>query len=217
MRTFGLGITSASLSTIPIGRAELSQSIFQQAPFTAQAPFGDWDDPRQADGCEEASALIAITWARGRSFTLEQAKQEITAVSDWEQTVYGYFQDTSIQDTADRIFRGYYLFDNIEVKLGINTDDILRELTAGHILLTTINGQKMNNPYYRRVGPLRHMVVIIGYDELTKEFIVHDPGTRYGAYMRVESSSLQNALQDYNSGEQVPIGPVRTAMIVVSR
>lgn len=217
MRTFGLGITSANLSTIPVGRAETPQSVSQQLPFTAQAPFGEWNDPRQADGCEEASALMAITWARGEAFTLERARQEVLAVSDWERMKYGYFQDTSIQDTADRIFREYYGFDNIEVRQGIRTDDMLRELAAGHILLTAINGQMMNNSYYRGAGPLRHMIVVIGYDESTNEFIVHDPGTRYGAYMRVESSRLQNALQDYNSGEQVPVGPLRTAMIVVSR
>lgn len=213
----GLGITHANLASIPMSHGKSDAAFFQEMTFTAQAPFGDWDDPRQADGCEESSALMAINWARRQNFTLEEARSEILAVSDWERANYGYFQDTSIQDTADRIFREYYNFQNIEVRHGIGVNDILNELRAGHVVLTTIDGQKIGNPYYRGAGPLRHMIVVIGYDEATNEFITHDPGTRFGAYMRFHRDRLQNALQDYASGEQVPVGPPRTAMIIVRK
>ncbi len=217
MRRFSLGITNANLNLIPVKRARSSAYISQELMFTAQAPFGDWDDPRQADGCEESSALMAISWARNKSFSLEQARSEILTVSNWEKERYGYFQDTSIQDTADRIFREYYDFHNIEVRNNIHVNDILRELQNGHVVLTSINGQKIGNAYYRGAGPLRHMLVVVGYDDETQEFITHDPGTRFGAYLRFHRDRLQSALQDYASGEQVPVGPPRTAMIIVRK
>src|SRR5437016_6068593 len=38
-------------------------------PFTVQAPFADWQDPRQEDACEEASALMAVYWAQEKTLT----------------------------------------------------------------------------------------------------------------------------------------------------
>src|SRR4051812_4227943 len=36
-------------------------------PFTAQAPYGEWNDPKYGDGCEEASILMAAYWAKGQT------------------------------------------------------------------------------------------------------------------------------------------------------
>src|SRR4030042_6174940 len=38
------------------------QNVLLEALFTTQAPFGEWNDPRQQDACEEASVLIAYKW-----------------------------------------------------------------------------------------------------------------------------------------------------------
>ncbi len=34
-------------------------------PYVSQVPTGEWNDPRQIDGCEEAVMAMAIAWARG--------------------------------------------------------------------------------------------------------------------------------------------------------
>lgn len=217
MRAFGLGITRANLTLIPVGDQKRSATILNEVVFTSQAPLGEWNDPRQADGCEEASVFMAVSWARNSSFTPTEARDEIVSASDWELQTYGYSQDTSVQDTADRLFRKFYDFQNVAVRNNISTDDIRRALENGQLVVTAINGQKIGNPYYTGAGPLRHMLLVVGYDANTDEFIVHDPGTRYGAYMRFSSERLQNALQDYTSGEQAPVGAARTAMIVVAR
>lgn len=86
--------------------------------------------------------MLALAWTHNETLTPERARQEIITISDWGKKTFGYFQDTSIQDTADRIFRQYYGFQDIEIQNAIKTNDSLRELQAGHIVSTTIDGQK---------------------------------------------------------------------------
>ena len=40
------------------------KSVYYDVPFTSQAPLAEWDDPLQQDGCEEASSLMAASWAK---------------------------------------------------------------------------------------------------------------------------------------------------------
>lgn len=215
MRELSLGITSANLSRIPA--ATHPPVLLQLVPFLAQAPTGEWSDPRQQEGCEEASALMAVAWARNETLSNTEGRQTIIDMSDWEMEQYGYYYDTSIQDTADRIFRRYLNYDKISTRFYINTDDIKAELGFGNIVLVAINGQTIENPYYRGAGPLRHMFAVVGYDASTDEFIVHDPGTSYGASMRFSKNALQNSLRDYPSGTHEPLDGRPTAMLVVSK
>lgn len=215
MRQLGLGITHDQLSLIPDGGV-VSGNISNDVPFTAQAPFGEWSDLRQQEGCEEASALMAVSWARGQTFTLDQAKAQILAMSDWEKSRYGYFIDTSAQDTADRLIKQYMGFDNFEVKTDITAKDIRDQLFKGNLVIVPLNGKAVRNPYFRGGGPLRHMLVVTGYDWANAEFITNEPGTRQGYNYRYSFKTLDNALRDYLSGEYVPIpDSVSTAMIVV--
>lgn len=217
MRRFGLGITNMNLSNIPESGGA-SESINQTGvPFTAQAPYGNWSDPREQEGCEEASALMAVRWARGETLTLADAVIIIHDMSDWEQKNFGYYYDTSAQDTADRLIRDYLDFDNVSVKTNIDTQDIKDELKKGNIVLVTTNGQKLNNPNFVGGGPLRHMIVIHGFDESTNEFITHDPGTRMGENYRYSESTIENALMDYDSGNHAAIKARPTAMIIIEK
>lgn len=214
MRAAALGITAADLDRIPVA-GESTKTILQQVPFTAQAPLGDWSNPRQADGCEEASALMAMHWVEGRSIDLLAAEQEIVKISDWERDNYGYYEDTSIEDTAERIFKGWYGYDGIEVKKGIGVTDVYDALAAGNLAVVAVNGRMLGNPYFRQPGPARHMALVVGYDAETGEFLVHEPGTAKGAAWRYHRLVLADALHDYDSGVSLPLPERRTAMIVV--
>src|SRR3989344_7509187 len=77
---------------------KLRDRVLLNVPFTPQAPFGDWGDSRQQDGCEEASALMAMRWVQGRGLSKDEALKEILAISDYETATYGHFHDTSAQD-----------------------------------------------------------------------------------------------------------------------
>lgn len=189
--------------------------ILFDVPFAPQAPFGNWSDDRQQDGCEEASTLMAMRWVQGLPLTLKEAKQEIIAISEFERTQYGGYHDTSARDTTKRIIRGYFKYNNIEVKNNITARDIIDELANGNLVIVPVNGRKMGNPYYTPPGPIEHQVVIIGYDKKTDEFIVNDPGTRRGKGFRYAASVIEDALQDYPTGYKEPITTTEKNMIVI--
>lgn len=193
------------------------QTILFNVPFTPQAPFGDWDDERQQDGCEEASSLMAMRWVQGQSLTRADALREILAISEYERLKYGDFHDTSAEDTAGRIFRGYFKYDGVEVKHDIYTSDIRNELEKGNLVIIPVNGQKLGNPLFTQPGPYRHMLVIRGWDPKKKEFIVNDPGTKRGEGYRYQEHVIQNALMNYETGHKVPVVEGRTAMIIIKK
>jgi hypothetical protein len=217
LQTQGLGISNAELAKIPVGRTDLA-TVRYDVPFTPQAPFAEWFDARQQEGCEEASVVMAVKWATGDPLTLMEARTRILAMADWQQKEFGYYHDTSVQDTADRLFRSYFRFTDYEVVRDIDAYDIIEALEGGDIVVTAINGRTVGNPFFAPPGPLRHMVVVTGYDADTDEFLVHDPGTKNGADFRYTHAAMAASLRDYPSGRYAPIPPgTGTAMIVVHR
>lgn len=213
LKTYGLGITSKDLAQVPTVDDE---SVLHSVPFVAQAPFGEWSDSRQAEGCEEASVLMALAWANGTELSAADAREAIIAMSTWENETYGSYYDTSIDDTAERLLRQYMDYDNITVAHDVTVDDIRAGLESGVVLIAA-NGVALGNPNYVGAGPDRHMLLVIGYDAATDEFITNDPGTRLGASYRYSSATIASALRDYLSGNHAPITPMPTGMIVVSR
>lgn len=192
-------------------------SVLLKVPFTAQAPFGNWEDLRQEDGCEEASVLMVMRWVERKGLTPEEASREIIDASDYEQSLYGEFRETSLQDTANRILRGYFGYDNFEVKYGIDAKDIKVELYKGNAVIVAVNGQILFNPFYTPPGPRDHMIVIQGYDAQTREFITNDPGTKHGEKFRYPEDLLVKSLQDYPTGNHEFISEIVKGMIVVAR
>lgn len=197
---------------------EEKSNIILSVPFVAQAPFGEWQEQRFQDGCEETSALIAMSWVKGeKEISKEAAKKEILAIADFEKEKYGSFRDTSASDTITRILEAYFDYHAAELKKDIEVSDIIAELEKGNLVIVPCDGQKLKNPYFTAPGPDRHMLVIIGYDYDTKEFITNDPGTRQGKSFRYPAERLYSALRDYPSGEHLPIVGESRVMISIAK
>lgn len=195
-------------------RNDVLDDILLGVPFICQAPFGQWDEPVFQNACEEASILMAMRWVENKSLTKEEATKEIIAISDFELKNYGHFIDHSAADTG-QLIKDYFEYENVEVQFNISAEDIKSELVQGNLVIAPVNGQKIGNPFYTPPGPLRHMVVIIGYNFQTKEFITNDAGTRRGQNYRYPENVLEQALQDYLTGDHEPISQIKKAMIVV--
>lgn len=216
MVQLGLGITHSNLEMIPTA-SFLSERIEYDVPFTTQAPFGEWSDLRQQEGCEEAAALMAVRWARGEGLTPEEARLAIVGASDYEAGRLGFFGDTDAADTAEVILKSYFGLEDYEVREDIDQGDIIDALRAGSVVLVGVNGRMLFNPHFSGLGPLQHMVTVVGFDPDTDSFIVHDPGTRFGEGYRYPVETFAAALLDYPSGYREPIVEGRTAMIAVRR
>jgi hypothetical protein len=222
--------TDLTLQEIEISRSIGKQMLLGQAsrevivpekvlidvPFTSQAPFGEWSDPKQDYGCEEASSLMVWHWLQQTPLTPTLAKQEIISMSDWQLTAYGDHHDTSSLDSV-KFFTKYFDYSNVVHHYDITIDDIKTELAKGNPVIAPVNGELLENPYYTPPGPLQHMIVIKGYDDETQEFIANDPGTKRGESIRYSYENLGVSLQDYTSGWNEPIEETRTAMIVIEK
>lgn len=189
--------------------------VLLDVPFSPQAPFGEWSDPRQQDGCEEIATIMAVYWARGLPLSREQAKKEIFALADYELKKYLSFKDTSAADTVERLFKGYYKYDRVEVRYDVDAQKIKEELYHGNLVIVPLNGRAIGSPYYTRGGPERHMLLIIGYDSKTKEFITNDAGTRHGGKYPYSVERVMSSIRDYPTGDHLPITQECKAMIVV--
>ncbi|MCF7820552.1 MAG: C39 family peptidase [Candidatus Pacebacteria bacterium] len=223
MKELGLGITNSDLNFIPIADINTVDSnknlnissYIDNVPFTSQAPFFDWQDQRQQDGCEESSALMTIRWARGQSLTKQEALESILGASNYLLKKYGEYRDISTQDAVAWIFKDYFNYDKVEVRYDVNVEDIIYELNQGNLVIAPMNGQTMNNPYFTPPGPTRHMIVIRGYDKDKDVFITNDPGTRYGENYEYNSQVLYNSIRDYPTGYHELIEKVAKNIIVV--
>ena len=190
------------------------QSILLEVPFSSQAPSAQWNDVVFQNACEETAILMAMRWAEDATLSKEDAEREIAAIAEFQKETYGHFHDRSAADTA-QLMKEYFDYQNVEYVTDIDTSDIKRELLDGNVVIVPVNGQVLNNPFYTPPGPLEHMIVVVGYDEETHEFITHDPGTKRGANFRYEEDVLNQALRDYGTGYHETIKGVSKVMIVV--
>lgn len=181
-------------------------------PFTTQAPFENWIQPWQ-DFCEEASIVMAAHFVWDLPLTPEIAAFEMQLIKQYEIASWNRYQDTSIGETAE-ILRELYNIDTLELKPVTYVEDIKFELRKGHIVIIPFAGRMVHNPYFVPPGPRYHMAIIRGYDDDRNEFIVNEPGTRWGEAYRYNQDVLFNALHDLNVGE---VEDGEKLMLVVSK
>lgn len=198
-------------------KTEDSKYILFDVPFTSQAPTGNWADPRQQDGCEEAGLLMAWSWVNGvTALVPKEAEQAIINMVKFEEQNYGDVPDIDAA-TVVKLMKDYYHYDKVSVKYDITVEDIKKELLAGHLVLVPANGQKLGNPNYTGEGPVTHNLVIKGFDENKKQFITNDSGTRNGKSYVYSYTTLYNAVVDYPTGYHGSQEGRPKAMIVVTK
>lgn len=198
---------------------QIKQSVLLEVPFVSQAPTGNWADARQQDGCEEAAAYMAYLWAIDgvKPKTLAAQEEALLVISDWEEKTYGSYHDTGVSDTVERIFKGYFKYENVEWSSDVSSKSIKQKLSEGNLVIIPADGQKLGNPYFTPPGPERHNLVIIGYDDETQEFVTNDNGTKHGKDYKYKYKTLIDAIRDYPTGNHLPIVENKKAMIIVSK
>lgn len=187
--------STPTISTSPTSFLEINIDV----PFTVQAPNANWDEIHQ-EFCEEASVLMAVSYIKGWDIPNAQiADQKMFEIKAFEEKRFGYYKDTTAEETAI-ILREFYGINNVEVVYDPTIEDIKKALDERKVITVPAAGRQLGNPYFRQPGPLYHMLVIKGY---TKEgnFITNDPGTRHGADFIYSPAVLMNANHDWNGGD----------------
>lgn len=184
----------------------LPDSFTLDIPFFPQAPLGNWNPPFD-HACEEAAILMVHYYFQDKSIDFAKVAQEIRDIVDFEKKTYGFYKDTSAEQTA-QLMRDYYGY-KIKVQYDISLRDIKKELVKGNPVIVPAAGRLLGNPYFTPPGPTYHMLVIKGYTQA--EFITNDPGTKRGADFIYANEILDKAIRDY--GESSQNG--RKAMLVI--
>ncbi|HAU07473.1 MAG: hypothetical protein UW46_C0006G0033 [Candidatus Yanofskybacteria bacterium GW2011_GWF1_44_227] len=194
--------------------SETPLSFSLAVPFTPQAPIGNWDQLHN-EACEEASAIMAGAYFAGdtrEKIPAAEVEIEITKLTKWQDTNFGYYLDTDAVETAEMIESVYGLKTNL-VK-NFTENDIKSALLAGKVLIIPVNGRKLNNPNYKQPGPIYHMLVIRGYT--ATKIITNDSGTRNGENYLYSFSTINNATADWDHAIDT-IDESKSVMIVVSK
>ncbi len=141
-----------------------------------------------------------------------EVEEQITALTNWEQSNFGYSLDTTTAETAETIRSFYHL--NATVVSNYTENNIKDALNANKLVIIPVNGRLIGNPYYKQPGPIYHMLVIRGYT--ATQLITNDPGTKNGENYKYYFSTLKNAPADWNHTTNT-IDENKSLMIVVSK
>ena len=207
------GQPKASLVSLPdinfhTSAPELPSEVRLEVPFTSQAPLENWMMPYQ-DACEEATILMALRYAEGKSIeSAEEAAEDLRLLASWNVEMYGDSVDESIEEVQELL---QYMERSLSTRILVNPtiEDLQRELAQENIVIVPHIGWQMDNPYFRP-GVLYHMLVLTGYDD-QGNFITNEPGTQRGKSHRYPFGRIMNAMHDLND----PLEEGRKAVLVV--
>lgn len=207
-----LGIISTQTTTESLPTTDVSEPAPKVAmpataqlpvPYVSQMPYGTLVKPWSV-ACEEASSIMADSYYRGiKTVTRDESVTAMQPLFHWENQIFGDNSDTNAEQTAE--FVNAKLGFIATVKRDPTLDDIKRELSEGRPVMALVNRFELYQDATRRIPHTSyHMIVVIGYDDTTETFTVHDParikGREYG-YAR-----LMDALHDFDLVEREAIG-----------
>ncbi len=193
--------------------ATLPASINLAVPFTPQAPRADWSLPYQ-EACEEASLYMVYAYYQKFSpglISAESAEKELLQIIAFEQKLFGYYEDTTIEQVAT-LAESMYGYGNVEVIDDPTVEQIKTQLAEGRPVIVPAAGRLLQNPNFQQPGPVYHMLVIRGYTN-KGQFITNDPGTRRGEAYLYDFDTLMNAIHDWNGGDDITQGKKRILII----
>jgi peptidase C39-like protein len=183
--------------------------------FIEQAPEKNWDQPWQ-DACEEASLLIVDFYYQNKTTTLGISKNSILDMIKFEET-QNFTKDMTNDQMA--IVGEQYL--NYQSKIIDNptVKQIKKYLIQNIPVIITANGKTLykENKHFNSGGPYYHSLVILGYDDSKNQFIVHDVGTKFGAYFHYSYSLLMESIHDFppsNKKEDINNGQKRILILL---
>ncbi len=181
---------------IPNSKIVIPKSLLLPVPFTPQAPTANWDELHN-EACEEAVAIMAHEYFSGNtSSTLPPSlvEKEISKITEWFTKRFGYYLDTTSDETAEMIRELYDLDTNLITNF--SETDIKEALAQNKLVLISFNGRLLGNPNYKSPGPIHHMLLIKGFNK--EGYVTNDPGTRNGQGYTYDFETLFNAAADWD-------------------
>jgi len=192
---------SSSVAAPPTATLSKVSKVSIPVPYTSEIPNGAWVKPWN-NACEEASIVMVDEFYHGIKTTRLTRQRAMTLMQPiflWEDKNFGYNADADAAEIA-RIINETTPF-KATIKYQPTLDDIKQELAQGHPVISLHYGFGLKNPLipFRHSGSSYHVMVLKGYDDTTKEFIVNDPGNdKSGLDFRYPYATIMDTLHDFN-------------------
>lgn len=168
-----------------------------ETAFIPQAPEKNWDQPWQ-DACEESALLTIYYYYQSKNPSINEIKEDILKMIDYqkENNMEKDINLFQLQEISQK-----HLSLESQIIENPNIDDIKDQILLDRPILVPTSGKKLfqENKYFKNGGPYYHNIVILGYNDENKKFIVHDVGTQFGAYFQYSYELLLDAIHDFPS------------------
>lgn len=193
-----LGLRGGSLPSENLPDSEvqdtLPSSFMHAVPFTSQAPLGVWNAIFQ-EACEEASMyMVAVAERKSASLSPAAVQEELLRLVRHEEE-RGLGVSISLDAVAE-VLHAIYGIDSYVLEEPALED--VRNVLFDSLVILPVSGEELANPHYRYPYPPYHMVVVIGYDDVSREFVTHDPGTKFGKEYRYSYDLVMEAMHDWS-------------------
>ncbi len=190
--------------------AQEKEIVKLKVPYTSEIPLGSWVKPWN-NACEEASMVMAESYYFGNeSMTKAVAVKYMTPIFKIEDKIFGSNADSDTVRTAKLL--NDYLSVSATIKNNPTIEEIKDQLRRGKPVISFHYAKDIKNPYHhwRVGGSYFHVMVLVGFDDNTNEFLVHDSGDPVtGAYHRYGYNLIMNTLHDFNFKNHKADGPAR--------
>lgn len=178
--------------------------------YINESPDGSWKGSWK-NGCEEAAIAMVDYYYQGvKSVSISDAMVYMQHLFDAQKTKWG-------SDANSDAARNLFLIETetaFDARIVDNPtlEQIKAEVDAGRPVITHHHGFDLKNKNipFLATGSSYHVVVVKGYDEFNKQFIVHDTGdSKEGEDHRYDYTIFMNSLHDYQFSTQKADGVPR--------
>lgn len=179
-------------------------------PYVNEAPDGNWSGPWK-NGCEEAAVVMVEAFYQNKSsVSIAEAKQMMQQLFDEQDREWG----SNANSDAARTVQFIHELDLFKARIveDPTVQQIKEEVAAGRPVITLHRGFELGNSNipFLATGSSYHTLVVVGYDDARKEFMVHDDGDdKAGTNRRYSYAVVMGSLHDYNYTTKLADGPAR--------
>jgi len=163
--------------------------------FVPQSPEKNWDQPWQ-DACEEAALLTVNYFYKNQNPDISIIRDDILKMIEFENS-QNFTHDMDINQMV--VVAQKYLGFKTEIIDNPTIENIKKYLAQNIPVIVPANGKILyqENKHFTNGGPYYHNLIILGYDDTKNQFVVHDVGTKSGAYFKYSYSLLIDSIHDF--------------------
>ncbi len=165
-------------------------------PFTSQAPAGNWSEPWE-NACEETSIYMVSSFYQNDPIKRDEAVKRIKEILAVKNKDFKVSEDESLETIA-ALIKTLNMPWTTKLVINPTAQDLKTELAQNHPIIVPVFAPSLWSATFKGDGPDYHVMVLLGYDDHTGEFIVNDPGTSAGQGKRFPYDKFMNAIHDLN-------------------